>query len=383
MTASFTLDRFEVFALSRAVDGGPKSSLAPMPTRNGLLLKVTSREGVSGWGEAWCNYPPRGNVSKLLLLQDVVLPTMLGRRVDQWDALRPELEQEFARMMIHTGEYGPFTHCIAALDMAAADIAARMQNKSLGELLSPGGAPPSAVRVYCSTPDVERLESLIPEFEAAGHDCFKLKVGFDSERDFRVIDRFRTSAAATTSLCMDANQNWNVEQASEFLQRLEAQAVEFVEEPISADATAHDWQAVAQATSVPLAAGENITSEARFRQHIDDRSLAVVQPDVAKWGGVSGARDVGAHALAQGSRCCLHYMGTALGLAASLHCLAAMGGDGRVELDANPNPLRTALGELDLTVNEGCLNVPTGKGIGFEPDPQSLADFSVAQCDIH
>lgn len=383
MTASFTLDRFEVFALSRAVDGGPMSSLAPMPTRNGLLIKVTSREGVSGWGEAWCNYPPRGNMGKLMLLQDVILPSMLGRRVDRWDALRPELEQEFARMMIHTGEYGPFTHCIAALDMAAADIAARSAGQSLSELLSDGNAPEKAVRVYCSTPDVQRLETLIPEFEAAGHDCFKLKVGFDSERDFKLIDRFRASAASTTSLCMDANQNWNVEQASRFLQRLEEQKVEFVEEPISADAEAGEWQAVARASSVPLAAGENITSESRFRQHIDDRSLAVVQPDVAKWGGVSGARDVGRHALAQESRCCLHYMGTALGMAASLHCLAAIGGDGRVELDANPNPLRTALGELDLTVNDGLLMVPQGMGIGFEPDPQSLNDFTIAQCDIH
>ena len=77
--------------------------------------------------------------------------------------------------------------------------------------------------------------------------------------------------------------------------------------------------------------------------------------------------------------CALHYMGSGVGLAASLHTLAAIGGSGSVELDANPNPLRTDLGEIDLGVKSGMLQVPPGPGHGFVPDMAELKSLSVAQ----
>ena len=99
----------------------------------------------------------------------------------------------------------------------------------------------------------------------------------------------------------------------------------------------------------------------------------VVQPDVAKWGGVSGTLAVGRHARAVGARCCMHFMGTGLGLAASLHLLAVIGGDGRVELDINDNPLRSELGAIDLQVRQGKLPVPVGRGLWLRTRPSSIA----------
>ena len=80
--------------------------------------------------------------------------------------------------------------------------------------------------------------------------------------------------------------------------------------------------------------------------------------------------------------CAMHYMGTGLGLTASLHCLAAINGNGPIELDANPNPLRTELGELDLTIRNGHLKVPSGCGHGFLPDPAAFKAIAVASMDI-
>ena len=70
-------------------------------------------------------------------------------------------------------------------------------------------------------------------------------------------------------------------------------------------------------------------------------------------------------------------MGTAIGLAASLHLLAAVGGAGFVELDSNDNPLRTALCDLDLGVTEGRVRVPRGEGIGVIPDGEALRRYRV------
>lgn len=376
------IDRIRAYALSCAVDGGPVSSLALMPTRNGVLIEITTSDGAIGWGEAWCNYPPRGNVAKVSLIQDVIAPELLGLSFQNWRDVRQKLEKIFHRMMIHTGEPGPFRHCIAGIDMAVADLVARQKSVPLSALLAGEELRSLSVPVYCSTPDMRRMEELVPVFEEQGHQCFKLKIGFGVNVDKANVEQFKTVAHGETLMCCDANQNWTAAEANEATHWLKNFVPLFIEEPLLADADISDWVALCKASAIPLAAGENITSQEKFEEHIDNNSLNIVQPDVAKWGGVSGAFDVGRYALSQNAHCYMHYMGTALGQAASMHTLVAIGGGGRLELDANPNPLRTDLGEINLSLTDGSLTCPQTPGIGFVPDPQQLKLFTVAFCDL-
>ena len=53
-----------------------------------------------------------------------------------------------------------------------------------------------------------------------------------------------------------------------------------------------EWQRLAAASPIPLAAGENAIGEAAFAELIASRAVAVVQPDLAKWGGISGVAPV-------------------------------------------------------------------------------------------
>jgi L-alanine-DL-glutamate epimerase-like enolase superfamily enzyme len=65
---------------------------------------------------------------------------------------------------------------------------------------------------------------------------------------------------------------------------------------------------------------------------------------------------------------CPHYLGGGIGLMASAHLLAASGQDGLLEMDINPNPLRTeALGGA-LTPQEGWVCLPDTPGLGLTPD---------------
>ena len=67
--------------------------------------------------------------------------------------------------------------------------------------------------------------------------------------------------------------------------------------------------------------------------------------------------------------------------------LAAMpvrrGGPGRIEVDANDNPLRTDLAPLDLMVRDGRIAVPTGPGLGIEPDADALKRMATLQKRIN
>ena len=64
-------------------------------------------------------------------------------------------------------------------------------------------------------------------------------------------------------------------------------------------------------------------------------------------------------------------------MAASIHLLAAVGGSGFVELDSNANPLRTGLCDLNLAVSDGRVRVPTGHGVGVDPDREAIRRYQV------
>ncbi|MEE9445731.1 MAG: mandelate racemase/muconate lactonizing enzyme family protein [Cocleimonas sp.] len=373
-------DRMRVFAVAAKPPSGPVSSLGNMPTRNGLLIELTTPEGVVGWGEVWCNFPPRGSIAKLNLLVDVIAPELINTNFNSWTDIRPYLEKHFERMIIHTGEYGPFKHCFAAIDTAAADIAARIAGKPLARFLAADSS--ENVKVYASTPDVRNMAEAIPALCESGHKAVKLKIGFDESADIELLKRFREVAPHDMTLMVDANQNWSAAEAKSVIDGIKEFDVAFVEEPLLASDPLSDWTSLAQSSNISLAAGENICSASSFKEFVSLKAIGVIQPDVTKWGGVSGAMEVGRHAISNNAACAIHYMGSALGLAASLHVRAAIGEDGPVELDANINPLRTDLGDISVTPNQGRLKLPRGNGLGFVPDMSALKLYQVGSAEV-
>ena len=77
---------------------------------------------------------------------------------------------------------------------------------------------------------------------------------------------------------------------------------------------------------MPLAGGENILGDDAFAEALHDRILSVVQPDLAKWGGLTRCVPLGRKINRAGLLYCPHYLGGGIGLVASAHALAAAGG---------------------------------------------------------
>ena len=71
--------------------------------------------------------------------------------------------------------------------------------------------------------------------------------------------------------------------------------------------------------------------------------------------------------LAAGRRYCPHFLGGGIGLLASAHLLAAAGGDGLLEIDCNPNPLREGLAILIRQLEDGRLVLSEAPGLGVAP----------------
>jgi len=102
---------------------------------------------------------------------------------------------------------------------------------------------------------------------------------------------------------------WAIAQALELAPQLDRFGLAWLEEPIRADRPRQEWTQLREAIRFPLAAGENIASHAGFAEVLREPVLDVVQPDIAKWGGLSACASIARDILALGKKFCPHYLG--------------------------------------------------------------------------
>jgi L-alanine-DL-glutamate epimerase-like enolase superfamily enzyme len=201
-----------------------------------------------------------------------------------------------------------------------------------------------------------------------------LKVGFDRDSDRANLAALR-GLAGSGVVAADANQAWSAAQAVEIAQHFTEFDLAWLEEPIRADRPWNEWQDVHRALPMPLAAGENVASRAGFAQALGDDVLGVVQPDIAKWGGLSVCTGIARDILAAGKTFCPHYLGGGIGLLASAHLLAGVGGEGLLEIDSNDNPLRDRFCGPVANVVDGTVTLGDAPGLGIDPDLMSIEQY--------
>jgi L-alanine-DL-glutamate epimerase-like enolase superfamily enzyme len=205
---------------------------------------------------------------------------------------------------------------------------------------------------------------------------FKLKFGLGVAREVGNVRALRGALGTDADLMVDANQAWELDAAIDAARRLEPFGLRWLEEPLRCDRPWSEWRKLRAATAIPLAAGENIAGDVAFEAALASDALAVVQPDIAKWGGFSRCVPLARRIQATGRRLCPHFLGGGVGLLASAHWLAAAGGDGMLEVDANPNVLRTATCGALATVRDGCAMLTDAAGLGAEPDVAFLRRYA-------
>jgi D-galactarolactone cycloisomerase len=341
------------------------TSFGIMRDRPMVLVTAEDHEGARGWGEIWCNFPQVGAEHRARLVDSVLTPLATAGPFDGPEALFRHLTAATEVLAIQCGETGSFAQAIAGVDIAVWDLIARKQNVPLWRLA--GGASPT-IRVYASGLNPTSPEVLARKKHAEGYRGFKLKIGFGADRDIANLEAMRRELGPSADLMVDANQGWSLAEAIEMAPRLERFGLTWLEEPLRADQPWTEWRRLTTATKLPLAAGENIYGVAAFDDALATRILSFVQPDMAKWGGFSGCKPAAAEIIKAGAIYCPHYLGGGVGLLASAHLLAAAGGPGRLEIDANANPLRTLLcGALnDIRDGRATLTDKLGLGIGTE-----------------
>ena len=356
------------------------NAFGAMTERVAVFIRLTDADGACGWGEVWCNFPTVGAEHRARLFDAFIAPRLLGREIADPRAFWAEADRALHVWGLQCGEPGAFAGALAGADIALHDLLARRAGQPLWRYL--GGRDAAPVPAYASglNPDEQALAQ-VEEARSRGHRAFKIKIGFGEQRDIATLAPVFASLREGERCMVDINQGWEVATAVRMAGVLGQFPLHWIEEPLTCDRPAWEWSQVRAASRAQLAAGENLRGALAFQQALADGHLGVVQPDCCKWGGLSGTLAVAQAVVGAGRAYCPHLLGGGVGQLASLHLLAAVRGPGLLEMDANPNPLRSLVIDPVLTLREGMIALPAGPGLGTEPDLAGLAPFEVMRTE--
>src|SRR5262249_50864802 len=179
----------------------------------------------------------------------------------------------------------------------------------------------------------------------------------------------------------DLTPPWDLETATAFTRELERLGVFWLEEPLPT----HDfvgYAALAESTSVRIAAGEMVRALGEAEVLVQHGNVDVVQPDVVLSGGIEGARRIAAFAAEHGTMWSPHTWSNGYGLLANLHAALALSTCPYLEVPLDP-PAWTAerrdwLLPVTLEIGaDGTIGPPEGSGLGVVPDFDALEQYRI------
>ena len=332
-----------------------------------ITCRLTDTEGQVGTGFTWIPHVGACAIAALLLhdCREAIEggpthPAVVWPRL--WKALH------------EAGGGGITTLAMAAIDTALWDLMLRRLRLTLGQHL---GAQREAFSSYGSginyDDDLGTLARQTRRWVEAGYGGVKIKVGHPSlEDDVERCKLVREIIGPGRRLMIDANQRWNLDQATRAIDKLAEFDLHWVEEPLRAD-DIEAYRKLRQRVGVSLALGENQRTIYEFRRLLTLDACDIIQPNLARVGGITPFLQIATLGHAMGARVCPHHLPEISGQLAL--CLPE---DELIE--AIDQSSFAALGILKLPAVESRLDAesrPNDRGIGLDFDFERLQPFTM------
>lgn len=207
------------------------------------------------------------------------------------------------------GRAGATTMAQSAIDIALWDILGKSAGLPLWQLL--GGARRADIPIYNTHAgwlnySIDQLCDEASRLLDAGYRALKMKVGLaDSREDRRRVEAVRRRVGDDVLLMVDANQKWDLMQATHAARLLGEFDLAWLEEPLHPD-DIRSHRMLHESTTIPIALGEHVYTTHAFRDYIEQHAVDLIQVDVCRIGGVTPWLEVAALANAFNLRVCPH-----------------------------------------------------------------------------
>src|SRR6266516_655872 len=252
---------------------------------------VTITDGAGRIGIGFGYTIGAGGSSILELLRAQLLDWLIGQ-----DARRIAFIYEQLNKSIHALTPGSISStALAAVDVALWDLVGKRTETPLHILLG-GGRNLKKINNthvgWLNRPLAEMVKLCKQAVNKGGFRALKLKVGKeDPEEDRERVARVRDAVGTKVKLMIDANQSWSIDEATRRLKLLEEFDLVWIEEPLPAT-DIQGFIELGKRTRIPRAGGESLYSPAAFYDYIRQGALDILQPDVARVGGITNAMKV-------------------------------------------------------------------------------------------
>jgi L-alanine-DL-glutamate epimerase-like enolase superfamily enzyme len=343
-------------------------------TRHLLFIRVTTDDGLVGWGEAVTMWPEATRATATVV--DGLTELIVGR-----DPREHALAHEALRS--HTWWYGNggiAAFAIAALDIALWDLAGKSAELNVLDLM--GGAVHESlpVLISCHAMDAD-LDAMVARMAGwvSEHDAVGIKVGFgkrgaaalglDAHRDIAFVKALRRELGPDKSIMIDlgAAIHWDVRTAVARTQAFEQFDIAWIEEPLGADDPA-GYAELRSRVTTKIAYGEREWTPRGIQRIVETGTVDVVGIDPGRCEGITGWLAAAAHVRAAGREVNAHAWSSAIVTAASLALSFAAPHCHQVEIKPLRNPMQHELTSSPITPTSGCFMPPSGAGLGVDMD---------------
>lgn len=344
-----------------------------------LFLKVTTDDGLVGWGEPVVE----GRADTVKAAVEELSSYLIGQ-----DPMRIE---DLWQVMYRSGFYrgGPImTSAISGIEQALWDIKGKFYNAPVYELL--GGACRDKIRVYNwiggdRPSDVKRAaqEQIDAGFTAVKMNASEELHYIDSfSKVEKVIERIATVREVGGSdfgIGIDFHGRVHKSMAKILAKELEPYRPMFIEEPVLPENN-EALKEIARYTSAPIATGERMYTRWGFKELLHEGIVDIIQPDVSHAGGILETRKIAA-------------MAEAYDIALAPHCpLGPIALSSCLQVDAcSPNAfiqeqslgihynegsdlLDYLLDRKTFDYKDGFVTLPKGPGLGIDVNEEKVRE---------
>lgn len=334
---------------------------------NHVLVKIHTDEGIIGLAEA----PPRPHVygetqkSICTAIEEKMAPNLIGMNPFDLERIHHKMERVKYNMTVK-----------GAIDVALHDIIGKIVGIPIYRLL--GGWNPEKVALswmmgIMETGDMAREAK---EFYSRGFKAFKIKAGFDPQRDIENFRAIREAVGDDAILYIDANQGYSPFDAIRAINSMKELGLAYAEEPVLVSAGKMRLK-VAESISVPIAGDESCFTPAMVAREISEGAIGLVVVKIARTG-YYNSRKIIALCEQAGIPCVVGSQGDAgLGTVAAVHFAKAFMNINYPIENSYFLRLEDDLLEEPLKIENGFIEISEGPGLGVEIDEEKLERYRV------
>ena len=350
-------------------------------SRNQLIVKVETDEGIVGWGEAGLSGRELAVAGAVKHYREFLVgkdPMRIGA-----------LWQEMYRSQYFEGGRA-LTGAISAIDIALYDIVGKALAVPVYQLL--GGKQRDFVPCFATTfapmaPQlIEEARLLLDQGwhvirTVPGHpDTGGERNLFEPRESLALMAewmaKLREAVGLEPVLGIDYHHRLSVAEAASFCQRMPSGTLDFLEEPIRAE-TPEAYEALRSMVDVPFAIGEEFSSKWAFLPYIERGLTNFVRIDVCNVGGLTEAVKVAGWAEAHYIDLMPHNPLGPICTAATIHLAAAVPNFAWLEIRTSPTEdlgfYNRDLFPIQPTLEGSRFPVPDAPGLGVEFDEAQAA----------